>query len=138
MTYVANPDAEVDVDLVRAVAEIIRRLEVFWARISMDADEMYDGVEVADEDIQSGPSVFVDFLLRALDEVAPAWRGASPLALGRPSRTCRWTQGHRQQDRTVLRPDVSIPFGRPTGVVDPNSCRQGRERRVWRVSAETE
>lgn len=72
VTYVADPHAEVDVDLVRAVAEIIRRLGVFWARISMDADEVYDGVEVADEDIQSGPSIFVDFLLGALDEVGQA------------------------------------------------------------------
>jgi hypothetical protein len=72
VTYVADPHAEVDVDLVRAVAEIIRRLGVFWARISMDADEVYDGVEVADEDIQSGPSIFVDFLLGALDEVEQA------------------------------------------------------------------
>jgi hypothetical protein len=70
VTYVADPHSEVDVDLVRSVAEIIRRLGVFWARISMDADEMYDGVEVADEDIQSGPSIFVDFLLAAVDEVA--------------------------------------------------------------------
>lgn len=72
VTYVADPQVEVDVDLVRAVAEVVRRLGVFWARISMDADEMYDGVEVADEDIQSGPSIFFDFLLGALDEVAQA------------------------------------------------------------------
>lgn len=62
-TYVGDPNTEVDIDLVRAVAEILRRLGQFWGRIEVDINEDFDGMEIADEDIRSGVSIFVDFLL---------------------------------------------------------------------------
>ena len=61
--YLMDPNTEVDINLVLAAADILRRLGQFWGRIAVDTNEDFDGREIADEDIRSGGSLFVDFLL---------------------------------------------------------------------------
>ena len=70
VTYVTDPDAEVDIELVRSVAEVLRRLGQFWGRIVVDTNGDFDGVEVADDDIRSGASIFVEFLLNVTESDA--------------------------------------------------------------------
>lgn len=63
VTYVMDPDTDVDLELVRSIAEILCRLGQFWGRIVIDMNDDFDGREVADDELRSGASIFVDFLL---------------------------------------------------------------------------
>jgi len=68
--YVTLPDREVDVALLLEANEIIRRLGVFWARIDIDGDLEYEWEHISDADIQSGSSLFADFLIGVVDDLA--------------------------------------------------------------------
>jgi len=64
--------AGVDVALLREMRDIIAALGVFWGRIEIDTDPDFVGRDVADEDIRSGVSLFMDHLVAAAEEVATA------------------------------------------------------------------
>lgn len=61
-----DPDFEVNVALLVDAAVVLRKLGVFWGRFTVDADPQWDGVEVSDADIRSGP----DLLMGSLIEIA--------------------------------------------------------------------
>jgi len=67
VAYVVDPNTEINMDLVRQATEVLRRLGQFWGRIEVDTNPEFDGQEVTDEDIRSGPSILVDFLLNVVD-----------------------------------------------------------------------
>lgn len=66
LTFVADPDSDIDRDLLLAATDLLRRIGLFWARIDIDSDEEFDGRDIADEEITPGLSAFVDLLLSAL------------------------------------------------------------------------
>lgn len=58
-----DPDFEVNASLLIDAAIVLRRLDVFWGRISMDTDPQWDNTEVADRDIWGGPSLLMGSLI---------------------------------------------------------------------------
>jgi hypothetical protein len=67
--YLVDPNWEVRIDLLAASQSILRSLAVFWGRIAIDADPVFDGPDVSDADIQSGASALFDHLLRVMTEM---------------------------------------------------------------------
>lgn len=61
-----DPDFEVNVGVLADATICLRRLDVFWGRISMDTDPQWDSTDVEDKDIWSGPSL----LMASLIEIA--------------------------------------------------------------------
>ena len=61
-----DPDFEVNVGVLVDATICLRRLDVFWGRISMDTDPQWDSTDVEDKDIWSGPSL----LMASLVEIA--------------------------------------------------------------------
>lgn len=60
-----DPDFEVDASLLIDAALVLRRLDVFWGRMSMDIDHpRSEDTEVADKDIWGGPSLLMGSLIR--------------------------------------------------------------------------
>lgn len=62
-----DPDFDVDTKLLLAAAGCLRSLGVFWGRDAVAIDPTWDGVEVADEDIWSGPALLMSSLLEICD-----------------------------------------------------------------------
>lgn len=63
LTFVADPDSDIDWAMLRAAADLLHRIGLFWARIGIDCDEEFDGLHIPDDEITPGLSVFVDLLL---------------------------------------------------------------------------
>lgn len=59
-----DPDFEVNASLLIDATIVLRRLDVFWGRFTVDADPQWDGVEVTDKDIWGGPSLLMVSLMR--------------------------------------------------------------------------
>ena len=60
-----DPSRKLDVDPLVRAGGVLRKIGVFWARISMDADPDFDGVDVPDEHIQPGFSSLYGMVLHA-------------------------------------------------------------------------
>jgi hypothetical protein len=71
-----DPDFEINSSLLIDAALVLRALDVFWGRMSMEIDPQWDGVDVADKDIWSGPS----FLMGSLIEIAGLLPGGTAKA----------------------------------------------------------
>ena len=61
-----DPDFEVRTDVLLAAAACLRSVGLFWGRMAVDIDPQWDGKDLADDDIWSGP----DLLMRDLLAVA--------------------------------------------------------------------
>jgi hypothetical protein len=57
------PDWDIDASLLIDAALVLRSLDVFWGRMSMDIDPQWDGAEVADKDIWGGSSMLMGSLI---------------------------------------------------------------------------
>jgi hypothetical protein len=68
MTVAFSPDIDIDFDLIARVGDVVRRLDVFWVRVDMDANPEFDGRDIEDDDIASGAGVFLGCLVNALVE----------------------------------------------------------------------
>jgi hypothetical protein len=58
-----DPDWDVNASLLIDAALVLRALDVFWGRISMDTDPQWDNAEVADSDIWGGSSMLIGSLI---------------------------------------------------------------------------
>lgn len=58
-----DTDVQVDVELLTEAVGCIRALAVFWGRITVETDPYWDGKDVADEEIESGASLFMQHLI---------------------------------------------------------------------------
>jgi hypothetical protein len=61
--FLVDPSADVSIELLFEVRDVLQRLGQFWGRIVVDTNEEFDGQEVAPEDIRSGTSLLFDFIL---------------------------------------------------------------------------
>jgi hypothetical protein len=61
--YLVDPSAEVNVDLLFQVRDVIRRLGQFWGQFTFAANSDFDGQDVKPEDIHSGSSLLYDYIL---------------------------------------------------------------------------
>jgi hypothetical protein len=61
--YLVDPSADVSIELLFEVRDVIRRLGQFWGRIAVATNKEFDGQEIAPEDIRSGSSLLFDFIL---------------------------------------------------------------------------
>jgi hypothetical protein len=68
VTIAFSPDHDVDVSTIVEVGDVVRRLDVFWVRLDVDANPAFDGQDIADEEMCSGLALFLDALLSALVE----------------------------------------------------------------------
>ena len=62
-----DPDFEVNASLLIDAALVLRALDVFWGRMSMEIDPHWDDAEVADKDIWGGPSLLMGSLIEVCD-----------------------------------------------------------------------
>lgn len=60
---IIDPDVEVRMELLLAAAGVLRAVGIFWGRETVAINPQWDGQEVADEDIWSGPSLLMSMLL---------------------------------------------------------------------------
>jgi hypothetical protein len=58
-----DPDWDINASLLIDAALVLRALDVFWGRISMDIDPQWDNTEVADKDIWGGSSMLMGSLI---------------------------------------------------------------------------
>jgi hypothetical protein len=58
-----DPEWDINASLLIDAALVLRSLDVFWGRISMDTDPRWDNSEVADRDIWGGPSLLMGSLM---------------------------------------------------------------------------
>jgi hypothetical protein len=65
---ILDPKFQADYEALFEFADVVRRLGVFWARMSIDADEDYDGRDISDEDIGSGMSMVYGLVFGAFVE----------------------------------------------------------------------
>ena len=68
VTIALSPDHDVDIGAIVEVCDVIRRLDVFWVRLHIDANPDFDGRDIADEEVCSGLALCLDALLNALIE----------------------------------------------------------------------
>lgn len=61
--FLSDPDADVDVDLLRRAGDTLRDLGRFWGGISADTDPDYDHTEVDYDGIRSLNSIMYDYVL---------------------------------------------------------------------------
>lgn len=58
---------DLDVERIREMRELLAVLGLFWGRITVDTDPDFDGQQIADDDIRSMVSVFMDHLVDVAD-----------------------------------------------------------------------
>lgn len=58
-----EPDWDINASLLIDAALVLRALDVFWGRVSMDIDPQWDGAEVPDKDIWGGSSMLMGSLI---------------------------------------------------------------------------
>lgn len=63
--FLLTADADVNVQLLVAIYELIAKIERWWIRnVDMPTDQDFDGREVADEEITSGNMLFIQLMLQ--------------------------------------------------------------------------
>jgi hypothetical protein len=65
---IVDPAFEIRIDLLAAAIDVISALGVFWGRIALESDEIWDGQDVKDEDIKSGSRLLMEYLLSVMSE----------------------------------------------------------------------
>lgn len=62
-------DREINLEYLQQIRQLLRKIEVWWIRnVDLLVNPDFDGVEVADEDIEPGPVLILDYIIRvALD-----------------------------------------------------------------------
>lgn len=60
---IIDPDVEVRTELLLSAAGCLRSIGIFWGRETVAINPQWDGQEVADDDIWSGPSLMMSMLL---------------------------------------------------------------------------
>lgn len=68
----SDVDRDINLDFLQSIQRLLRKTEIWWIRdVGMTINEDFDGVEVADEDINPGPVIMLNEIIRiALDNVA--------------------------------------------------------------------
>lgn len=62
-SFLLDPEKEVEAELLAGASALLRKIGVFWARTEMDCNPEFDTKDIPDEEIRSGVTVMMDFLL---------------------------------------------------------------------------
>jgi hypothetical protein len=69
-TLLVDPGEEISPHPLEQMREALKRLAVFWGRIEVDANPDYDNREIDHEEIESGSSLLMNYLIEVCDQVS--------------------------------------------------------------------